>query len=143
MPQVITQHVDYGAFSVGASQWAAMTTFRINRAPVLTLWAAVVAEQIGLSHETALTAGQAVAGMTAHAKGVRLGIYGETGNGNPKPAPAKPYGATGIVKNFLLLGRIVHIADTRERPRGINKGGLGNPAASGAMWRRVAAFGQN
>ncbi len=106
-----------------------MTTLRINRAPVLTLWAAVVAEQIGLPHETALTAGQAVAGMTAHAKGVRLGIYAETSDGKPKPALAKPEGATGGVKDFLLLGRIVHIVDTKDGPRAINKGELGKPAA--------------
>ena len=106
-----------------------MTTLRINRAPVLTLWAAVVAEQIGLPHDTALTAGQAVAGMTAHAKGVRLGIYTETSDGKPKPAPAKPEGATGDVKEFPLLGRIVHIADSKDGPRAINKGELGKPAA--------------
>ena len=106
-----------------------MTTLRINRAPVLTLWAAVVAERIGLAHETALTAGHAVAGMTAHAKGVRLGIYAETSDGKPKPTPAKPEGATGSVKEFLLLGRIVHIAETKDGPRAINKGEIGKPAA--------------
>jgi hypothetical protein len=105
-----------------------MTTLRINRAPVLTLWAAVVAKRIGLPHDIALTAGQAVAGMTAHAKGVRLGIYPETGNGKPKPAPAKPEGA-GDIKEFQLLGRIVHIAETKDGPRAINKGEIVKPAA--------------
>ena len=105
-----------------------MNTFRINRAPVLTLWAAVVAEQIGLPHETALTAGQAVAGMTAHTKGVRLGIYAESSDGRPKPTVPKPEGAIGDVKDFLLLGRIVHIADTKDGPRAINKGELGKSA---------------
>ena len=38
---------------------------RINRAPVLTLWASIVAERLGWPHETALTMGQTVAGMTA------------------------------------------------------------------------------
>ncbi len=37
-----------------------MTTLRINGAPVLTLWAAVVAERLGSPWETALTVGQAV-----------------------------------------------------------------------------------
>src|SRR5512140_3463734 len=106
-----------------------MTTLRINRAPVLTLWAAVVAERIGLPHDTALTAGQAVAGMTAHAKGVRLGIIAEISDGKPKPAPPKPEGAIGEVKDFSLLGRIVHIADCKDGPRAINKGELGKPAA--------------
>jgi hypothetical protein len=47
---------------------------RINRAPVLTLWAAVVAERLGFDRATALTLGQAVAGLSAYAKGVSLGI---------------------------------------------------------------------
>src|SRR4051795_7964485 len=47
---------------------------RINRAPVLTLWAAVVAERLGFDHDAALTLGQAVAGLSAYAKGVSLGI---------------------------------------------------------------------
>jgi hypothetical protein len=47
---------------------------RINRVPVLTLWAAVVAERLGFDRDTALTLGQAVAGLSAYAKGVSLGI---------------------------------------------------------------------
>jgi hypothetical protein len=47
----------------------------INRAPVLTLWAAVVAERLGLDQDEALTVGRALSGLTAHAKGVRLGIF--------------------------------------------------------------------
>ena len=47
---------------------------RINRAPVLTLWAAVVAERLGVDRATALTLGQAVAGLSAYDKGVSLGI---------------------------------------------------------------------
>ena len=47
---------------------------RVNRAPVLTLWAAVVAERLGHPEETALTLGAAVAGTAARAKARRLGI---------------------------------------------------------------------
>jgi hypothetical protein len=50
---------------------------KINRAPVLTLWAAVVAERLGYEKETALTLGKAVAGLNAQSKGRRLGIYEE------------------------------------------------------------------
>ena len=45
----------------------------VNRAPVLTLWAAVVAEVLGLEHDEALTLGRAVAGLKAYSKGVSLG----------------------------------------------------------------------
>ena len=72
-----------------------MTTIRINRAPVLTLWAAVVVERMGLPRDTALTAGQAVAGMTAHAKGVRLGIYAQPVDTGPKPAASNARGRDG------------------------------------------------
>ena len=51
------------------------THLRVNRAPVLTLWAAVVAERLGFEPEEALTLGRALAGLTAHEKGVRLGIF--------------------------------------------------------------------
>ena len=47
---------------------------KVNRAPVLTLWAAVVAERLGFERAEALTLGRAVAGLSAHAKGVALGL---------------------------------------------------------------------
>lgn len=50
---------------------------KINRAPVLTLWAAVVAERLGYNQKEALTFGKAVAGLNAQSKGRRLGIYEE------------------------------------------------------------------
>jgi hypothetical protein len=50
---------------------------KINRAPVLTLWAAVVAKRLGYEEETALTLGKAVAGLNAQSKGRKLGIYEE------------------------------------------------------------------
>ena len=45
-------------------------TIKINRARVLTLWAAVVAQRAGFEWEKALTLGRAVAGLNAYAKGV-------------------------------------------------------------------------
>ncbi len=47
----------------------------INRAPVLTLWAAVVAEILGFDYNEALTLGRAVAGLNAYSKGVALGLF--------------------------------------------------------------------
>src|SRR6266850_994442 len=48
---------------------------KINRAPVLTLWAAVVAERLGFDPNEALSLGKAVAGLNAQSKGRRLGIF--------------------------------------------------------------------
>jgi len=50
----------------------------INRAPVLTLWTAVVAEMLGFDHDEALTLGHAVAGLNAYSKGVALGLFQPT-----------------------------------------------------------------
>jgi hypothetical protein len=51
-----------------------MKTSSVNRAPVLTLWAAVVAQRLGFDEDEALTLARAVAGLNAQAKG-RLGIF--------------------------------------------------------------------
>lgn len=48
---------------------------KIDRAPVLTLWAVVVAESLGFDWEEALTLGRAVAGLNSYSKGVSLGLY--------------------------------------------------------------------
>jgi hypothetical protein len=44
-------------------------TILVNRAPVLTLWASVVAERMGYDQDAALSLGKAVAGIDAQAKG--------------------------------------------------------------------------
>ena len=85
---------------------------KINRAPVLTLWAAVVAERLGQDPETALTLGRAVAGLNAQSKGKRLGIYKEPEEKPEKKASEsrKPARTTSIE----LLGRAVPAIRTRE-----------------------------
>lgn len=54
-------------------RFSGVMPFHINRAPVLTLWAAVVAERLGQPHETALTLGRAVAGSAARVKARSIG----------------------------------------------------------------------
>jgi hypothetical protein len=56
----------------------AVHTIKVNRAPVLTLWAAVVAECLGFDREESLTLGRAVAGLNAYSKGVSLGLFTPT-----------------------------------------------------------------
>jgi hypothetical protein len=53
----------------------------VNRAPVLTLWAAVVAEVLGFEHDEALTLGRAVAGLNASSRAVSLGLFQPTPRG--------------------------------------------------------------
>src|SRR5487761_2115490 len=106
----------------------ATQTLRINRAPVLTLWGAVVAERLGMPHETALTVGQTLAGITAHAKGMRLGIYAHPGERQREAPPPLPKGVKKV-HEVELLGRRIHVADTPDGPRAISKGELVKPEA--------------
>jgi hypothetical protein len=57
------------------------TALMINSAPVLTLWATVVAEMLGFEYDEALTLGRAVAGVNAYSKGVALGLFQSTPRG--------------------------------------------------------------
>ena len=82
----------------------------VNRSPVLTLWASIVAERLGYARSTALTLGKAVAGLNAQSKGRRLGIYEEGASAAPGRKPRKPSKpASGTV---LLLGRAVPVVKT-------------------------------
>jgi hypothetical protein len=76
----------------------------VNRAPVLTLWAAVVAECLGYDHEAALTLGKAVAGLNAQSKGRRLGIFKPAER--PEEAPPKKV-RPGEQFWVQLLGRAI------------------------------------
>lgn len=85
---------------------------KINRAPVLTLWAAVVAERLGYDRETALTLGKAVAGLNAQSKGRRLGIYEEKTEEEREAAREK---AESLELAYIdLLGRRVPAVETQQ-----------------------------
>jgi hypothetical protein len=91
----------------------------INRAPVLTLWAVVVAERLGHDPEAALTLGKAVAGLNAQSKGRSLGIFGEA----KEPAGAEGRApAPGQEVQVPLLERLVPAVRTPQGLRATNKG---------------------
>jgi len=96
-----------------------MDSIKVNRAPVLTLWAAVVAERLGFARDEALTLGKAVAGLTAQSKGQRLGIF------TPSPAEVKKKRAekakaAGVFR-VDLLGRAVPVLKTDDGLRATGK----------------------
>lgn len=95
---------------------------KINRAPVLTLWAAVVAERLGYEEETALTLGKAVAGLNAQSKGRKLGIYEEKSEEEKKKEKGKKKEAP--VEFVEILGRGVPAMKT---PDGIRAAIDGKP----------------
>ena len=92
-------------------------TVLINRAPVLTLWASVVAERLGIDRDEALSLGKAVAGLTAQSKGRRLGIY------KPVPQEIKKARAQKRGEEFWIeiCGRPVPAIKTAGGVRAVNK----------------------
>lgn len=103
-----------------------MGTILVNRAPVLTLWGAIVAERLGHDRAEALTLGKAVAGLNAQSKGRRLGLFEEAEPAEkPKEKARKPPARTAVP----LLGRMVPITRTPEGPRAVVKDRAESPAA--------------
>src|SRR5262244_2414113 len=100
-------------------------TVTINRAPVLTLWAAIVAERLGFDHDEALTLGKAVAGLNAQAKGRRLGIFKPHEEKAQKAREKKP-GESFLVE---VCGRTVPALNTEDGIRASIKGKPITPAS--------------
>lgn len=100
---------------------------KINRAPVMTLWAAVVAERLGYDADAALTLGKAVSGLNAQSKGQRLGIYdGESGDEEKDRQSARDR-QPDEQYTVGLLGRAVPVVDTKNGVRAISKGRPDDP----------------
>lgn len=113
-------------------------TVTINRAPVLTLWAAVVAERLGYDREESLTLGQAVAGMNAAAKAKAIGKFHAPQKPAEKAKPKAP--KVGEKVEVSLCGRMVPAVHTPEGLRALNKG---NPASPDTVKRYLEGkFGE-
>lgn len=91
-------------------------TVKVNRAPVLTLWAAVVAARRGYDWPEALTLGKAVAGLTAQSKGRRLGIYAAKTDADGRPARKRGLGEEFFI---TLCGRSVPAKNTKDGVRAV------------------------
>jgi hypothetical protein len=98
----------------------------INRAPVLTLWGAVVAARKGYDEQAALTLGQALAALNAQSKGGRLGIYdggqAEAQGDGKKQAPV-------AVATVRLLGREIPVVKSARGLRAAVGGEAVRPEA--------------
>lgn len=89
-------------------------TVLVNRAPVLTLWGAVVAERLGYDRDEALTLGKALAGLNAASKGRRLGLYKPAAESETKPR------APGREVRVALCGREIPARRTKEGVRAVS-----------------------
>src|SRR3954470_8347895 len=113
-------------------------TIRVNRAPVLTLWATVVAERLGFDRDAALTLGRAVAGSSAQMKGRALGIYEPSEEPSSKGAEErreslKPDETFGV----RLLGRTIPALRTPDGIRAVEKDF--RPASAASVERYLAS----
>ena len=111
---------------------------RVNRAPVLTLWAAVVAERLGHPPDTALSLASAVAGTAARAKARRLGITEERDHAKDAKA-ATPARAQDTAQ---LLGKKIRL--THDADGVVLAEGEGKPAPAAPVQAYVTkAFGEH
>jgi len=98
----------------------AMKSIQINRAPVITLWATVVAERLGYAPDEALTLAKAVAGLNAQSKARRLGIVSETPQDDaPEKQRQRQEDASFAVE---ILSRPVPAVNTQDGIRALDKG---------------------
>jgi len=86
---------------------------KINRAPVLTLWAAVVARRLGFRRDEALTLGRAVAGLNAYSKGVSLGLF------EPTPSEVKEKRRMMRAEETVSVDLLHRAVPARQTPQGL------------------------
>jgi len=91
---------------------------KINRAPVLTLWAVIVAKRLGYAYDTALTLGKAITVLNTQSKGRSLGIF----KPSKKVSEKKNAHEKGKAFSVELLGRAVTVVQTENGLRAAIKG---------------------
>lgn len=107
----------------------------INRAPVLALWATVVAERLGFDRDEALSLGKAVTGLNAQSKGQRLGIYTKKEKGGERREERQKRDAVE------LMGREIPVVRTPDGVRAVNKDVQVSPEGTQAYLE--AKFGEH
>lgn len=111
---------------------------RINRAPVLTLWGAVVAERLGFDWREALTLGRALAGLNAYAKGVRLGLF------QPTPKAVKERRREASAGEAITVDLMHRAIPAVQTPEGIRATSRGRPIPPESVERYLRArFGEH
>src|SRR5437763_1337358 len=110
-------------------------TISINRALVLTLWTAVVAERLGFDEDEALSLGKSVAGLNAQSKGRRLGIF-KPHEGQPKNAREKKQGEEFWIE---LCGRPVTAENTEDGIWAVRDAKPSSQRVCGATWKASLA----
>jgi hypothetical protein len=105
-------------------------SFSINRAPVMTLWAAVVAERLGFDRDAAASLGRVLAGMNAATKAQAIGLA-EPGE-DAKPERSRRPDPEDAGEAVELMGRMVPVVETEDGLRATSKGRPSSAEASHA-----------
>jgi hypothetical protein len=129
----VVWHLAHGQIPV----FAGRMPLQVNRAPVLTLWATVVAERLGQPADTAVTLGRAVAGSAAHTKALALGREERKADRHDD----RPTGEA-VTAPVVLLGRRIRLLPNAD---GELRAADGDQPADPAAVRRylVKAFGNH
>ncbi|KAK9847254.1 hypothetical protein WJX84_000566 [Apatococcus fuscideae] len=90
---------------------------QVNRAPVITLWAAVVAQRQGHSRDAALTFGKYISGMLAQSKGRSIGIYEDDSKPEEEKSEAKRKEEEAGVQRVDVFGMSVKAVKVGEELR--------------------------
>jgi len=109
----------------------------INRAPVLALWASVVAERLGFSRDEALSLGKAVTALNAQSKGQRLGICEKREERRVKREDRTESQADSVE----LFGREIPVTRTPDGVRALVKGA--SVSAESTQAYHVSKFGDH
>jgi hypothetical protein len=108
---------------------------RVNRAPLLTLWAAIVAEHLGFDSDAAITLGRAVAGSSARAKARSIGL--EEKHQDHDERDTKPSKSAAPRQTVRLLGRDVPVVEQSGSQFALDGDKAAAPGPKhGPMWRR-------
>ncbi|GAA6054998.1 hypothetical protein JCM3770_000486 [Rhodotorula araucariae] len=118
---------DFAFDEIEADEALAKKSCVVNRAPVMTAWACVVAERLGFRRQEALSIAHVFTDLNATSKGVSLGIM---------PAEAAKV-EVGPSQPFVdILGRRVPVLSTQTGEwRAIAKGQVADPAKAFAYMR--------
>ncbi|MFL5286627.1 MAG: hypothetical protein ACJ8AW_38050 [Rhodopila sp.] len=110
---------------------------QVNRAPVLTLWAAIVAQRLGHPADTALTLGRAVAGAAARVKARAIGREERKAD---RDADTPRLAEAHVTAPVLLLGKTIRLLPNEDGELRAADGD--RPADPAAVERYLAkAFG--
>lgn len=111
---------------------------RVNRAPVLTLWAAIVGERLGHDADAGITHGRAVAGSSARVKARAIGLE-EHGRSEPR-STVKSSQPLAPRQTVHLLGRDVPVVEQRGSQHALDHDKPASPGPAHAYVER--AFGE-